>query len=67
MTLRISTKSLEQKPLYNFNIKVLTPRKRRGLEHSSAYLMSLKGTTTEDEVGSMDQFCWFQITFSYLQ
>lgn len=67
MTLRISTKSSEQKPLYNFDVKILTPSKRRGLEHSSAFLMSLKSTTTEDKVGSMDQFCWFQITFGYLQ
>ena len=42
MTLRISAKSSEQKPWYNLNIKIFTPSKRRGLEHSSAFLMSPK-------------------------
>ena len=67
MTLRVSAKSSEQKPWYNLNIKILTPSKRRGCEHSSAFHMSPKSTTTEDKVGSMYQFCWFQITFGYLQ
>ena len=64
MTLRVSAKSSEQKPWYS---KVLTPSKRRGLEGSSAFLRSPKSTTTEDKEGSMYQFCWFQITFGYLQ
>ena len=67
MTLRVSAKSSEQKPWHNLNIKILTPSKLRGLEHSSAFLMSPKSTTTEDKVGSMYQFCLFQITIGYLQ
>ena len=67
MTFRVSSKSSEQKPWYNLNIKILTPSKRRGLEHSGSFLVSPKSTTTEDKVGSMYQFCWFQITFGYLQ
>ena len=53
MALRVSAKSSEQKSLYNLNTKILTPSKRRGLEHSSAFYMSSKGTATEDKVGSM--------------
>ena len=67
MTLRVSAKSSEQKPWYNLNIKILTPSTRRDLEHSSAFLMTPKRTTTEDQAGSMYQVCWFQITFGYLQ
>ena len=67
MTLRFSVKSSEQKPWYNLNIKILTPTKRRDLEHSSSFLVSPKRTTTEEEAGSMYQFCWFQTTFGYLQ
>ena len=67
MTLRVSAKSSEQKPWYNSNSKLLTPSKRRGLEHSSVFHMSPKSATAEDKVGSMSQFYWFQITFGYLQ
>ena len=67
MTLRVSAKSSEQKRWYNLNIKILTPSKRRGLQQSSAFHMSSKNTTSKDKVGSMYQFCWFQITLGYLQ
>ena len=61
MTFRVSAKSSEQKPWNNLNIKILTPGKRRGLEHSSVllYSMSPKSTTTEDKVSSMYQFVSF--------
>ena len=62
MTLPVSVKSSEQKPWYNLRFKILTPSKRRGLEHSSSFLVSPKSTATEDKVGSMYQFCWFQTT-----
>ena len=67
MTLQVPAKSSEQKPWYNLNFKIFTPSKRRGLEHSNGFHMSPKSKTTEDKVGSMHQFCWFQITFGYLQ
>ena len=56
MTPRVSAKSSEAET-HNLNINILTPSKRRGLEHSSAFLMSPKSTTTEDKVGSVYQFC----------
>ena len=69
MTLRVSAKSSKQKPLNDVDIKISTPDpgKRRGLEHSSAFHMAPKSTTTEDKVGSIYQFCLFQITFGSLQ
>ena len=56
MTLRVSAKSSEQKPRYNLNIKILISSKRRGLVHSSAFLVSPKSTATEGKEGSMYQF-----------
>ena len=35
MTVQVSVKSLEQKPRYNFDIKILTPGELQGLERSS--------------------------------
>ena len=42
MTVQVSAKSLEQKPRYNLEIKILTPGELRSLERSSTSKSHLK-------------------------
>ena len=56
MTPQGSAESPKQNPRYDLNIKILTPRKLRGLERSSASTFRLNITITEEKVGSTYHF-----------